>query len=196
MGTSGIEAGKRDEAAGADAMAGPLPRLGRYDIKQADGPNDLGLAVSGEALAAWWRELVEYCVGARAQRRAAAKEVDAAWASGKPAASIIQHRYGMKIEIKSAEAVAELLHRIIAPDAPFVCDDRCAHVHAGAGAREAKRFLDSLDVEIGDLKRRWKDCRYGHPCYEDLQDEWGVYETWRRRLLALAAAHPEVRHDR
>jgi hypothetical protein len=166
--------------------AEPLSRLGSYDIKRSDGPNPLGATASGEALSLWWRELIEYCVGTREQRRAAAKDVDAAWANGTSASSVIQWRYGMKIEIKSAEAVADLLHGIIAPGAPFLCDDRCPHVRAGASAAQLKRFLDSLDVEIANLRRRWRECSWDHPCYEDLQDEFGIYERWRKRLIELA----------
>ncbi|HSM91671.1 MAG TPA: hypothetical protein VLT47_02230 [Anaeromyxobacteraceae bacterium] len=173
-----------------------LPRLGSYFIRQAGGTNALGATLSGAALAGWWRELIEYCVGARARRREAAKDVDAAWSKGEDASSILQWRYGQKIEIKSAEAVADLLHGIIAPDAPFLCDDRCNHVRAGAGAPQVKRFLDSIDVEIARLRKRWRDCPYDHPCYEDLQDEFGIYEKWRGRLVELAQATPGVRHER
>lgn len=169
-------------------VAEPLPRLGGYSIKPCDGANAPGTTLSGEALSTWWRELVEYCVGERARRRAAAKEVDAAWASGTPAGSIIQWRYGMKIEIKSAEAVAALLHGIIAPEARFLCDDRCPHVRAGASGAQVKRFLDSVDAEVADLRRRFKACAYDHPCYEDLQDEFGIYERWRDRLIKLAGS--------
>jgi hypothetical protein len=152
--------------------------------------------VSGEALLLWWRELVDYCVGTRERRRAAAKDADAAWAKGEDPSSILQWRYGQKIEIKSAEAVAELLHRIIAPSAPFLCDDRCPHVRAGATAQQVKRFADSIDAEVASLRKRFKDCPYDHPCYEDLQDEFGMYERWRRRLVELSQAAPEVRHER
>lgn len=182
----------RTAAEGRSEIAEPLPRLGSYGIDKRDGANPLGITLGGEPLSIWWRELVDYCVGTRARRRAAAKEVDAAWAGGTPAASIIQWRYGMKIEIKSAEAVAALLHGIIAPSAPFLCDDRCPHVRAGASAAQVKRFLDSLDAEIASLQKRFKECSWDHPCYEDLQDELGIYECWRRRLVELARAHPEA----
>ena len=172
----------------SETTAEPLPRLGCYRVEEKPGTNPAGPVVSGAALAAYWCELVEYCVGKRERRAAAAIAIDAARASGDAAetASIMRWRYGQKIEIKSAEAVAELLHGIIAPGAPFLCDERCPHVARDASADQVKRFLDSLDAEIDELRVRWRTCPYDHPCHEDLQDEFGVYERWRRRLAGVA----------
>jgi hypothetical protein len=126
-------------------------------------------------------------VGRRERREAAAKAVDDAREEGDTARaqSAVVWRYGQKIEIKSAEAVLDLVHRVIEPTAPFLCDEHCAHVRGGASPEQVKRVLDALDVVIAARRATWKDTPYGHVCYEDLQDEFGVYARWRREFAAL-----------
>ncbi len=171
-----------------ETKAKPLKRLGGYSIAEKPWTNVLGPVVEGAALAAYWRELVASCVGQRERRAAAAKEVDAAAARGdlSEVGSILGSRYAMKIEIKSAEAVAALLHRILVPRAPFLCDELCPHVAQGASAGQVKRFLDTLDAACSSLRERWHACGYDHPCYEDLQDEHMIYDRWRTKLSAVA----------
>ncbi len=45
-------------------------------------------------------------------------------------------RYGQKIGIKTAEAVAKLLQTILAPGASSPCDERCPHMARGARAEQ------------------------------------------------------------
>jgi hypothetical protein len=170
--------------------AEPLPLVVAYRLDEVAGANPAGLTVGGEALARYWGELVEYCVGKIARRQAAAKAIDEAYARGDPrgATSIGQWRYGQKIEIKAAEMVLELLHRIVAPDAPFLCDDRCPHVRAGATAGQVKRFLDSLDARVARCRDLLRDCRHDHPCWEDYRNEIYVFERWRRALVEAGGA--------
>lgn len=56
----------------------------------------------------------------------------------------------------------------------------------GASAEQVKRFLDSLDAAVATLRERWRECPYDHPCFEDLQDEFEVYQRWRMQLAELA----------
>ncbi len=96
--------------------------------------------MGGAALTACWRELIEYCIGKRERRGVAAKAIDAAHMRGDSAeaGSIMRWRYGQKIEIKSAEAVAAPLHGIVAPGAAFLCDERCQPMARGATAERLR----------------------------------------------------------
>ena len=173
----------------SESPAAPLIRLGYYSVEEKPGANAVGPAVGGTALADYWRELIAYCVGTTERRAAAASAIDQANAAGNPdaAQAVRRWRYGQKIEIKSAEAVAALLHAIVAPDAPFLCDERCAHVEGGASAEQVKRFLDSVDAAVLECRRRWRLDRVGSTVGEDLQDEFGMYERWRGKLVERCA---------
>lgn len=171
----------------AEGPAEPLKLWTAYKLAEAAGENPADLATDGAALARYWRDLVEYCAGKMERRSAAAREIGEAHARGEGGREVEIHRwsYGQKIEIKTAEQVLELLHRILAPAAPFVCDERCAHVRAGATAGQVKRFLDSIDAAVADRRRQLEHAG-GSPCFEDLHDELYVLGRWRHALVVAA----------
>jgi hypothetical protein len=162
--------------------AQPLRRMGSYKINERPGSNAAPAeGVAGDALAAWWQRLLGALTAKWKQR-----DELASWLSDpRRAGDGIRYRYTGKIELKSAEAVAALFHQILAPHAPFLCDEHCPHFQAGATPEHAKRFLDSLDAVIAERRADWKSTPPSHPCYEDLQDEAFVYETWRREFARL-----------
>lgn len=49
-------------------------------------------------------------------------------------------------QIRMLEAILDLLHGIVAPDAPYLCGEGCNHLGVGLDPEGAKRFLDSLDA--------------------------------------------------
>jgi hypothetical protein len=170
------------------APAQPLPRLGSYSVEERQWSNALPTAgVSPADLAEYWTKIVTAAVGERARRRVAAKEVDEARARGDAplAGAVVSSRYTSKIEIKTTEAVLALLHEVIALEAEYLCDDCCAHVHAGATPEQAKRFLDSLDAQIASLHARHGKTDSGHVCYEDQLTELSVYVEWRRKFAII-----------
>jgi len=168
--------------------AQPLRRMGVYVVDELPWTNPLPeRGVAPEGLSAHWLELVGAVVGKVQRRQAVTEAMDAASARGDVAAAMGANawRYSAKIEIKTAESVLALLHRILAPGASFLCDAQCPHVTLGATPEQAKRFLDSLDAATADRRARWRDTKWDHPCYEDLQDELGVYEKCRGQFAKL-----------
>ncbi len=164
-------------------MASPLPRLGTYRILALPGTNPLpARGLSPAALTAFWVELVSAIAGKVRRRQEVARQIDAARAAGDRDALDGAHewRYAAKIEVKTAESVLALLHELLAPDAPHLCDVDCEHVAAGATPAQAKAFLDALDVDLARLDERVATC--GQHMLEDLFDERGVVRRWRERF--------------
>jgi hypothetical protein len=178
-----LEGRTMDAASPAELPAAePLQRLGSYSIPEKGGANPLPLArVAPEALRHYWLQLLGALTAKWKQRDELAKRLS----DPAKALDAIRYRYTGKIELKSAEAVAALLHGILAPDAPFLCNEGCPHVLAGAQPEMAKRYLDSLDAEILNCRTRWKGTPCTHITWEDLQDEFEVYERWRREFGKL-----------
>jgi hypothetical protein len=151
-----------------EMTAEPLARLGSLRIKEKAGSNIAGPVATSAALIAFWDELIAYCTATPG--------------------------WGLRrIEVKSAEAVAALLHEIVAPGAGFLCGRGCPHVLCGADADQVKRFLDSLDQAVMMLRRAWHGCAADGPLVDDLQAEFNVYEDWRLRFADWIAVPSESR---
>ena len=171
----------------AEGPAEPLELCVAYKLSEVAGENPADLAIAGAALARYWRDIVEYRVGKVERRHAAARAIDEAEARGEGGRAVEVRRwsYGQKIEMKAVEQVLELLHRILAPAAPFLCDERCAHVRAGATAGQVKRFLDAIDAAVANGRWQLEHTR-SSTCFEDLHDELYVLGRWRHALVVAA----------
>jgi hypothetical protein len=157
--------------------------MGGYVVPERAAKSAPAHGLDGEALTEFWVELVDACIGPAQRREAAAALL------GDPAqhTEVVGWRYAQKLTIKAREAIAALLHGILAPDAPFVCDHGCPHVRAGATRKQVKRFLDSLDAAAEENSRRALEAAGTSLC-EELLDERGDYQIWRERLAKRAGA--------
>jgi hypothetical protein len=178
----------------ANAEPRPLQMMGGYAVPIVKGVGPLPAnRVDGARLEQFYRGLIAEWAGRTARRDASTKQLDEAAQGSAPSSyqSVVTWRYGQKISIKSREAVIALIHRAIAPDAPFACDERCRHVGAGASPEAIQVILGSLAAMAAELRRRWKNTRFDHPCYEDLQDEFEIYDAARSAVAALAGISKE-----
>ena len=174
--------------------AQPFLRRGDYEVRERSWTNPLPIrGISAEQLTEFWLSIVGAVGGQIASRERTLKRMDDAEARG-DIASVQSGRvvaYAGKQEIKEIEAIAALLHKILAPAAPFLCDGSCGHVAAGATPRQAKRFLDSLDGEIARVRDVHAKTECSHPCFEDEREELAILGQWRscwaKRIEASAA---------
>lgn len=92
--------------------------------------------LSGAALAGYWSWAYEV----RAKRKAQLETKRDDWSE-----SYRRWRKERWTQIGMLEGILDLLHRVLAPDAPF-CGQGCTHLEDGLGPEQAKRFIDSLDA--------------------------------------------------
>jgi hypothetical protein len=76
-----------------------------------------------------------------------------------------------RIQIAMIEGVLELLHRIVAKDARYLCGADCNHLGQGLDPVQLKRFTDSLDVYRACTDYESEEnytAQYCHDAIEDL----------------------------
>lgn len=117
-----------------------LQRLGTYSIPEVSPAGPVpARGLSPDFLMRLWRELLAHHAKAVGlQDRPAPPD---AWSDD----TFRQWRYELKIEIKTLEAIAALLHGLFAPGLP-PCDVACPHVAAGLDSVALQRYLASLEA--------------------------------------------------
>jgi hypothetical protein len=157
--------------------ADTLYRLGTYRIEEKPWTNTApSRGATGEELRRFWLKLLRYHADQLELRHRPCE-------CGGNSPSHVQWKYGQKIEIKVHESVIELLHRIIAPGAPFLCDHACPHVDKGATPEQLRRFLDSIDAHAALCR---ENAEHGHSMYgtyeQDQAEEAEIMGECRRHL--------------
>jgi len=158
----------------------PLRRLGFYRLEERPWTNPMPpRGATGEEVRRLWLKLLRY--------HAEQLELRNGRCSGPcdPVSHVVW-RYGQKIDIKVHESVIELLHRILASDAPFLCAHDCPHVDAGAAPDQLRRFLDTLDARaaycreeargapLGDRVNRTAEVEIMGECRRHLAEATGI----------------------
>jgi hypothetical protein len=95
-----------------------------------------------------------------------------------------RRRHGFKCEAKDAEVRIQLVHAVLAPEAPFTCDEECAHVREGMPPDRVKAWLDHAKHSIKESEdylwgpaSRGRDTQW---CRDELEEE----EEQLRKFLA------------
>ena len=161
---------------------GVVNRTGSYEIGiVAKGGMPLPSGpLAGSELTAYWAGLIDWWLDKQGIRKSATDGMLAG------SHSALLHRYSLKIDIKSIEAVMALAHRILVPGEKVLCAYRCLHVAKGMTAVQAKEFIDSLDAAIEELTTRIRGT--SHWTDEDLEDERDIYRGGGERFMEVLRA--------
>ena len=156
----------------SDAVS--LRRLGFYRIDEKPWTNPLPpRGATGEELRQFWLNLLRY-------HREQFELRDRPCACGGETASHLEWKYGQKIDIKVHESVVELLHRILVPEAPFLCNQCCAHVAAGASPEQLRRFVDAIAARAALCRENAKQTSLYGTYEKDAAEEAEIMRECRR----------------
>ncbi|MDQ3265696.1 MAG: hypothetical protein M3Y59_18900 [Myxococcota bacterium] len=161
--------------------------MGSYRIELVEATMPLpAQGLVPEALTLYWSELICACLETGQRRTALNRRLDEVRASGTGnTQALFASRYSAKISLKTAESVVALLHELITPNAPFLCDETCPHLAFGATPVQVKRFVDSLEAAALRVWRIHQDTERDHQTFDDELDELDVYDAWRGRMYRL-----------